>query len=225
MKAAPPVKSPGLPVVKICGITSAEDALYAAAAGADILGLVFYEKSPRAVRTEKAAEIAEVLRRHSSSPELAGVFVDSGIDEVLETASLAGLNYIQLHGSEDNAYISRLRGLLPSGTTIIKAVRVRDADDVALSLTFQSDYVLLDAYSSEGYGGTGKRFDWTLLKEYQGKDRLFLAGGLNAENVLDAYRTVSPFALDLSSGLERSKGVKDHEKIDALFRALSVLDA
>jgi phosphoribosylanthranilate isomerase len=213
------------PLVKICGITNEDDALYSARSGADILGLILYEKSPRFVSPERAAEITSRCREELKAlPLFAGVFVKAKVSFVVKAAAAIGLDFIQLHGDEDHQYLEDLMDSLGKAglfaVKIIRAFRVKDRSDVDAAAEYPSDYFLFDTFSEKDYGGTGKPFDWEIIRDFSGRDRLFLAGGISAENVLDAIRGVSPYAIDLSSSLEESSGKKDKKKIDTFFRAL-----
>lgn len=190
-------------LVKICGVTSLEDALASTEAGADALGFNFYPKSPRCVSTRAARDIVEKL---PPGVLTVGVFVNAGEPEdVARVASEVGLNAVQLHGDETRDYCSRL-----GGVEVIKALRVGPTfapEDVA---GFGVRSVLLDAYVAGEWGGTGHAFDWEVARRAREMARrLYLAGGLNASNVAAAVRAVRPFAVDVCSGVEASPGRKD----------------
>ncbi len=195
--------------VKICGITRLEDALAAYEAGADALGFVFYPKSPRCVSVETAREIAEALPPFASS---VGVFVDAPMEHVRRTAERVGLRAVQLHGNEPPAYCAEL------GVPAVKAFRVRDSVDFPFEAYRGCAAFLLDAYVKGEPGGTGRSFRWELAREACRRRRVILAGGLTPENVERAIQTVQPHAVDVSSGVEVSPGVKDHEKTAAFIR-------
>jgi phosphoribosylanthranilate isomerase len=198
-------------VVKICGITNAADALAAAGSGADALGLMFYEGSPRHVTVKAAAEIARQL---PPSVIKVGVFVNAPEDAVLRAIGECGLNIVQFHGDETPEYC----GLFPVMT--IKAFRVRDAGSLKALADYQTDAFLLDAHTPDKLGGTGTTFNWDLAMEAQKLGRpIFLAGGLTPENVAEAVRRVQPYAVDVSSGVEESPGKKDHQKMAAFIKA------
>lgn len=195
--------------VKICGITGKEDALTAVEAGADALGFVFYEKSPRHVSPQKAAAI---IRELPPFIQTVGLFVDEEAEQVNWTADFCGLDLVQLHGDEEPEYcvgISR---------RIIKAFRVRTAASLAAIRRYQVSGCLLDAWSPDVRGGSGQTFDWLLAGEACSAGRLILAGGLTPENVVDAVRCVSPYAVDVSSGVESAPGVKDPAKVREFIR-------
>ena len=197
--------------VKICGITNTEDGLAAAAAGADALGFVFYQASPRSISIASAAAIVREL------PPLilkAGVFVDAPADLVVRAISDCGLNLLQFHGEESPDYCMQF------GLMSMKAFRIRDKTSLAQLKNYPTDAWLLDAYSPDKVGGTGARFNWELALEARSWGRpIFLAGGLTPENVADAVRHVQPFGVDVSSGVEAAPGRKDHGKVQAFIKA------
>jgi len=198
--------------VKICGLTSVADAQAAAAAGADLIGLMFYAGSPRHVSLAQAAEIARALPPFVLR---VGVFVNP--DEALVTRAIAecGLNLLQFHGDEPSAFCTQF------GLMSVKALRVRDAASLQTLAEFHTDAFLLDAYSAAGRGGTGEQFNWDLAVAAQdwGKP-IFLAGGLTPANVAAAVRQVRPFAVDVSSGVEAAPGKKDPAKMQAFIAAV-----
>jgi phosphoribosylanthranilate isomerase len=191
--------------IKICGITNKEDALAAAHFGADALGFVF-ATSPRKVSAESARNIIKALPPFVTT---VGVFVDEDPERVSSIASLCGLDILQLHGSESVDYCRRF------DRRVIKAVRMQSRDELKnLSKYVDAvDGLLLDTYVPDKLGGTGITFDWKLAAEAKRYGRIILAGGLNPENVAAAISVVKPYAVDASSGLERSPGVKDHKKM------------
>ena len=197
--------------VKICGITNVADGLAAAEAGADMIGLMFYESSPRHITLARAAEISRAL-----PPFLmrVGVFVNAPADFVLRAISECNLTMLQFHGDETSDFCTQF------GLMNMKAIRVRDAGSLVQLENYQTDAFLLDAHSKNGLGGTGKKFNWELAVEAQkfGKP-IFLAGGLTPENVADAVRKVHPFGVDVSSGVESAPGIKDHAKVKAFITA------
>jgi len=198
--------------VKICGITNLADAQAAVAAGADVLGLNFYEGSPRRVSMKTAAAIANQLPPFVVR---AGVFVNADEDLVTRAIGECGLSLLQFHGDETPDFCVQF------GLMSMKAFRIRDAESLKQLPRFQTDAYLLDAFSPEARGGTGEKFNWELPVEAQkfGKP-IFLAGGLTPENVADAVRKVRPFGVDVASGVESAPGKKDHAKIRAFIAAV-----
>ena len=191
--------------IKICGITNKEDALAAAHLGADALGFIF-APSPRKISAERAREIIKALPPFIKT---VGVFVDEDPERVSTIAAMCGLDVLQLHGSESIDYCSSF------DRRVIKAVRLRSRDDLENLSKYVNvvDALLLDTYVPNKLGGTGITFDWKLAVEARRYGRIILAGGLNPENVAAAISMVKPYAVDASSGLEQSPGVKDHEKM------------
>lgn len=197
--------------VKICGITSLEDAMAAVEAGSDALGFIFYEKSPRYVPIEKAAAI---MRDLPPMIVKVGVFVDAEEEVVFQAIRKCGLNLLQFHGDESPQYC------LQFGLMSMKAFQVRDADSLTQLTDFKTDAWLLDAYSPNKLGGTGETFNWDLAVEAGKLGRpIFLAGGLTVDNVAAAVRHVQPYAVDVSSGVEASPGKKDHARVRAFIQA------
>jgi phosphoribosylanthranilate isomerase len=198
--------------VKICGITSVADGLAAAEAGADMIGLMFYEKSPRRLTLAQAAEISRALPPFVLR---VGVFVNPAAATVTRAIAECGLNLLQFHGDEDSDFCTQF------GVMSVKALRVRDAESLRPLEQFHTDAGGLDACSPAGLGGTGETFNWELAvaaKKF-GKP-IFLAGGLTPENVADAVRQVRPFAVDVSSGVESAPGKKDAAKVRAFIEAV-----
>ncbi len=197
--------------IKICGITRPEDALLAENAGAWALGFIFAKNTPRFITPESACEI---INRLSENIQKVGVFVNSTLEEVTKISKRAGLTKIQLHGEESAEFCTEAASL--TGKEVIKAFRIRDEKDLEQINSYKKviSYILLDTYSETRHGGTGKTFDWQIAQKAHCYDLpLILAGGLTPGSIIPAYEQVKPFALDLSSGLEKSKGIKDSEKI------------
>ena len=198
-------------VVKICGITSAHDGLNAVAAGADALGFMFYERSPRHITIASAAAI---IRELPPFVVKVGVFVDANEDLVLRAMGECGLNLLQFHGAESPEYCRQF------GLMSMKAFRIRDADSLKGLGDYQTDAWLLDTYVEDQPGGTGTSFPWDLAVEAKKLGRpIFLAGGLNPANVAEAVRHVQPYAVDVSSGVESAPGKKDPQKVRDFIKA------
>lgn len=198
-------------VVKICGVTRPEDAEAAVAAGADWIGLNFWPRSRRYVSVERAVEIAAAI---PGDVKKVGVFVNAAAPAVEEVARRVGLDLLQFHGDEDDAYLARF-----AGRPFLRALRVRTEADLRALPTLPTDLVLLDT-PTEGYGGSGCSFDWSLarLARASGK-RILLAGGLTPENVAAAIREVRPFGVDVASGVELAPGIKDAVKMRRFVQA------
>ncbi len=201
-------------VVKICGITNLKDALAAVSAGADALGFNFYKQSPRYIAPSAALKIIEQL---PDSVMSVGVFVNAGgPDEVARVADQIGLKAVQLHGDESPAYCRALKGRF-----VIKALRVAEGFEPSRVKEFETDAILLDAYSRRARGGTGRVVDWDVAREVRElHPKLFLAGGLSAENVADAVTAVRPFAVDACSSLESEPGKKDFGRVRAFIETV-----
>lgn len=216
--------------VKICGIKNVDDGRCAAEAGADLLGFVFYPKSPRYVEPAAAGEITTALREEfgEKAPRMVGVFVDEPPKRVRAILDEAGLDLAQLHGSEPPA---ELRMLHPRA---FKAFRPQSRGDAEGFTASYYDVVpededlpqfLIDAYHPWKFGGTGEMTDLAVAKLIAERFRLLLAGGLTPESVRPAIERVRPWGVDVSSGVEREKGVKDHDKIRAFIAAAREADA
>lgn len=185
--------------IKICGITNTEDALAAAAYGADAVGFVFYRGSPRYVSPERAREIVSHLPPFLTT---VGVFVNEKDEAMREVMEFTGMNVLQLHGDEPPAAC----GVWPK---VIKAFRVKDFVDLKPLEACRVSSFLLDTYAPDTYGGTGVAFNWDIAVEAKRYGSVILSGGLTPDNVVKALRWVKPYAIDVSSGVEASKGKKD----------------
>jgi phosphoribosylanthranilate isomerase len=198
-------------LVKICGVTRADDAQAAVAAGANAIGFVFWPDSPRFIDPFRARAIA---RRLPPFVTPIGLFVNQPRDYVGGVASLVRLGAVQLHGDETPEFAASL------DWPVIKALSVDRAAAWPVETT-----LLLDAHDPVRRGGTGQTIDWAAAAAIAARRRVLLAGGLTAENVAEAVERVRPFGIDVSSGVERSPGIKDERKIRELFEALSALPA
>ena len=201
---------------KVCGITSVADAKACCAAGVDAIGLNFYDPSPRCITVSLAVEIAAAV---GNEIQLVGLFVNHAVDDVRAIHQEIGLQYVQLHGDEDPNYLRQLKDL-----PLIKAFRCRENETAeivdflaactTLDITLQA--ILLDAFQSGSYGGSGQRLDWEALKNnthsFGGYDWV-LAGGVDADNVASAITVACPTAVDVASGVESSAGKKDAELV------------
>ncbi len=192
--------------VKVCGITTPDDARTAATFGADAIGLVFAD-SPRKVSSEEAREIAAAL---PDGVLKVGVFVNEEPEEVLRIAREVGLDYAQLHGDEGPEVVEEVRG---GGLKVMKALRVRGAGSLEVIDDYQADLFLLDAWSEKARGGTGERFDWGVAKSLSGRGNIVVSGGLSPGNVREAIRLFEPYGVDASSSLEDAPGKKNKERV------------
>jgi len=198
--------------VKICGITNLEDAEEAVRLGAWAIGLNHHPESPRLCAPEVAAEIGAALKRRC---EVAGVFVNSSLDEVARAADDEQLTMLQLHGDEGPAYCSE--AARRTGCKVIKALRVRSAADVQAAEAYRTDFHMLDAHRAGAPGGTGESFDWELAASRHSEVPLILAGGLTPDNVGEAIGVTHPFAVDVASGVEATPRRKDPALLTAFF--------
>lgn len=204
--------------IKICGVTNLDDALMCARAGANFLGLNFYEPSPRSVDVATARDISDGVRA-GFNLECVGVFVNQDKDEIKRIMREARLDIAQLHGDETAVECLALR---ERDVRIIKALRVGQSFkiDEAREYADVCEAVLLDAYNKTLYGGSGATFDWKIARAVKSfAPRLFLAGGLKPANVADAIKQVAPFAVDTASGVEASPRAKDKNLVRAFIEA------
>ena len=202
--------------IKICGITRPEDARAAVESGADALGLVFYPPSPRAVDVSQAKAAVEGVPAFVS---VTALFVNPTVEEVQSVLDNVRIDLIQFHGDEDDDFCRQFK------RPYIKALRVRQASDVVAScMRFPGALaILLDSYKPGVPGGTGETFDWSLIPETPPKP-IILAGGLEPDNVASAITRIRPFAVDISGGVEASKGIKDHRKIEEFVNEVYRVD-
>jgi phosphoribosylanthranilate isomerase len=194
--------------IKVCGITSLDDAIKAVELGADFLGFNFYPPSPRYIAPEKARAILA-----QAPPEIGKValFVNEPAEKIREIIGRQAFSGLQFHGDESATYC---RGW---ELKVIKAFRVRDRESLGAIDGFPADYYLVDSWAP-GYGGSGAPFPWSWLEGLR-PDRLILAGGLDAGNVAEAIRLVRPYGVDVCTGVEARPGIKDHEKLKAFIAA------
>lgn len=195
--------------VKICGITNLDDALQAVDAGADALGFVFYDLSPRCISFESAERIIGKLPPYVST---SGVFVNNPASFIDSAVEHCGINVVQLHGDETPTFCAGIRH------TVVKAFRIRNVASIGTIRNYSVSGYLLDAYVPGAYGGTGLTFNWETARMAKQFGPIVLAGGLNTENVRLAVETVQPYALDVSSGVEAGPGKKDHSKVSEFIR-------
>lgn len=190
--------------IKICGITTLEDALAAAELGADALGFNFFRESPRYIAPEKAAEIIFQLPPFVTA---VGLFVNETEEHVREIQKKANIQVLQFQGDEAPEFCERFEG------KVIKAIPVKNKEVLHSIVHYKVSAILLDGYKDGLRGGTGEIFDWDLAKHAATLKRIILAGGLTPENVADAVKRVRPYGVDVASGVEKAKGIKDYDKM------------
>jgi len=197
--------------VKICGIRSPEHAQVAIDAGADMLGLIFYEPSHRYIHPQSARALVESIQHEHTTADVVGVFVNCEADFINDIAEQVGLQFVQLHGDETPEFCHRIK------RPVIKALRLSGLDDISRARAYHetSWRILLDTPTAH-WGGTGETHDWTLARSVAQAMPILLAGGLTPENVAEAIRQVEPWGVDVSSGVETSR-VKDAEKMQAFI--------
>jgi phosphoribosylanthranilate isomerase len=207
-----------VPKVKICGLTNFEDALLAVQLGADLLGFNFYPKSPRYIEPKNAEKI---IRKLPAYVDIVGLFINESADYIRKISSDLMLNWVQLHGDESPGFCVSLDNM---PALVIKAIRIKDGNDIEYARNFATDALLLDAYHPTLYGGTGERFDWKLLPQLTGHKfgRTFLAGGITPENVIEAIGQ-GFYGIDICSGIESEPGKKDHKKMTELFNKIKAV--
>lgn len=199
--------------VKICGITSLEDARFVSGALADYLGFIFFEDSPRHITPAKAGAIINWVE----GPKCVGVFVNQPLDDVNMIGRQTGIDYVQLHGNENPDYCHLV------DKPVIKAIHIKEGDrraDIESRIEpylDTVDFLLFDTRIEGQWGGTGEVFDWTLLDKITQNVPFFLSGGLHSDNVRQACKVVHPYAVDLASGLEREPGIKDFDKVETFM--------
>ena len=198
--------------VKICGITNYEDAMDAINLGADFIGLNFYRKVPRYIKLREARKISKNAPKRVKK---VGIFVNSTLKNIKKIAKEIDLDCIQLHGNESPEFCREVKKA--TGKKVIKAIRVKSRRDLKKINKFDADFFMFDAYKKGHYGGTGKSIDFNLLKGI--KKKYFLSGGLNQNNVKKAIEKLKPFVVDASSGVEKSLGKKDYNKMKRFIEA------
>jgi len=202
--------------LKVCGLTSLEDARFVSGALAHYLGFIFYKGSPRHITPAKAGAIINWIE----GPECVGVFVNEPLDDVNAVARQTGIDYVQLHGEETPSYCQLIE------KPLIKVIHITDSDEPeAIAKKIEpyrkvADYFLFDTKTEDQWGGTGQTFDWQILEKITRDIPFFLSGGLNPRNVRLACQQVRPYAIDISSGLESEPGIKDFDKVEELMEEM-----
>ena len=206
--------------VKICGITQIKQGQEIAVLGANSIGFICVERSSRYITPDKIKAIANKL---PAQTDKVGVFADHSVAEIAKVVEEADLTSVQLHGKESPDFCDRLRSEIAPDIEIIKAFRIKTADSLKETAQYSScvDTLLLDAYHPQMLGGTGETIDWQDLKDFKPSLPWMLAGGLTPDNVAEALTRLQPDGIDLSSGVERSPGDKDLNKVAQLFEAIA----
>lgn len=207
--------------IKICGITSLDDARAAIEAGADMLGFNFYRPSARFIEPDTARQIIDSLKTESEPRQIetVGIFVNEPVTDVLNAVSVSGVDVVQLHGDELPAYCDELKSQL-SRQTVIKTLRVNAGFEPGEAWNYDVDAIMLDAFHDQLRGGTGRVINWDVARATREiVPRLFLSGGLSPENVAEAISRVQPYAIDACSSLESAPGRKDSARMKAFVRA------
>ena len=190
-------------------MTQLKDALFAVEQGVDAVGFIFYKKSPRAVTMKT---VREIIKKLPPLVETVGVFVNESAERVNKMADYCGLDLVQLHGEESPAFCRKIH------RRVIKAFRVKDLQSIKQLEKFPVSGFLLDTFSDDLHGGTGKTFDWNLALPAKKIGPVILAGGLTPSNIRQAVRRVRPYGVDVCSGVEKSSGIKDLEKVRAFLK-------
>ncbi|MCX7661954.1 MAG: phosphoribosylanthranilate isomerase [Candidatus Omnitrophica bacterium] len=204
--------------VKICGITNLEDAKLAQSLGADALGFIFYKKSPRYIDPEKVKSISGNIKKGTLK---VGVFIDEKRDKILEIAKYCSLDLLQFHGNESPEFCKHFREF-----RTIKAFRIKEKVSLEEISKYDTDFYLFDTFVRQTPGGTGKTFDWSILKRIREKIKkpIFLSGGINVDNLEEAIKTIKPEWLDVSSSLEEMPGKKSAIKMKKFFSLLKTYE-
>jgi phosphoribosylanthranilate isomerase len=237
--------------VKICGITNLDDALVAVEMGADMLGFVFFSRSPRCIDPERACEIVAALKQRGDAPHFVGVFVDESLERMRAIAATAQLDMAQLHGNESPEMVRELSSLgvktpryktapdqsgfpapfMGRSLVAVRALRPRDeaeaqaqVEEYRAAANGNVPAFIVDAFDAQRFGGTGARADWDIAARIAREFPILLAGGLNADNVAEAIRTVHPWGVDVSSGVERAPGLKDRGQVRRFIHKAKSVD-
>ena len=195
--------------VKICGMTNLKDVKVAVDGGVDAVGFIFYKKSPRSVTMQAVREIVLELPPFVDS---VGVFVNETAEQINKIADRCNLDRVQLHGNESPTFCKKIR------RRVIKAIRVKDIQSLKKLSDYPVSSFLLDTFSEDQYGGTGRVFDWNLAYPAKKYGPIILAGGLTPNNVRQAIQRIQPYGVDVCSGVESQPGIKDHKKMQIFLK-------
>ena len=205
-------------IIKICGIQNKDTLLCCEKNNVNFFGMIFYSKSPRNIRIESAIKLQKISENLNING--VGVFVNKNINELEEIINSLKLKFVQLHGSEDEAYIKKIK---KNGVKVIKSISVSRRDDLSEINKYQSiDYFLFDYKPLKGElpGGNAKSFDWSLLNNFKITKPWFLSGGINIDNIQQINNDINPYGIDLSSGVEKELGIKDNRIINSFVEKL-----
>ncbi len=204
--------------IKICGITNEQDALKAARLGASALGFIFYKKSPRFISPFKAKKIMDELPPFVTP---VGVFVNHNLGAMRDIINHTGIRVVQLHGDEDHHFCNRLKRY---NVKVIKVFRVGESFDARQLADYKVDAFMFDTLDKDAFGGTGKTFDWRMLKELKSQNvPIILSGGLNSQNVFEPVNELRPYAVDVNSSVEEAPGKKDPKKVQQFIDIVSYI--
>jgi phosphoribosylanthranilate isomerase len=217
--------------IKICGITNLEDAKKISELDADAMGFILSTDSPRRIENSRAKKIIRSVRKNNKNIYLVGVFVNEKIEKVLRDSDDLDLDMVQLSGDENREYLKTLYGR-SGDVKIIKALRIKNESQSGRTelgkdihkMKKYTDFILLDSYSKDIYGGTGVSFDWDIARDYNRTVPIILSGGLDAENIEKAIKTAKPFGVDASSKLEIYPGKKDISKVSEFIKTLRSME-
>ncbi len=199
--------------IKVCGLTNKKDALAVVNLDVWAVGFIFYKKSSRYVEPKDVKKIIDAL---SSKTLTVGVFVNQEEQEINDIVKTCGLKAVQFHGDETPKECMKIKGV-----KTIKAIRVKNKKDILKAAKYKTDYLLFDTFKEKVFGGTGKVFDWNLLKDKSlNKRKVILSGGLNPKNIVEAASSVKAYAFDVSSGVERRPGKKCHRLLKTFFKQI-----
>ena len=207
-------------IIKICGITEFSTAEFLIENNVDIMGFIFYAKSPRNISIKKAGQILDQLKEKRRKIKVTGVFVDENIEKIASIAKTLSLDFIQLHGNETPDYIDNLKDY-----SIIKAFRIKEDFTENEILKYKNSnikYFLTDTFQKEKPGGTGRTFNWKKFSFLKNMENIIISGGLNKDNILQAIKQFHPAGIDLNSGVEKSPGIKDKNKIAEILKLVKI---
>jgi len=200
--------------VKICGITTIDDALFCVSEGVCALGFNFYSKSPRYISPENACNIISKLPPFISA---VGLFVNEPKETVENIMNITGIDTLQFHGDETAEYCLNFKA-----KKVIKALRIKDKNDINRIFEYDVNGYLLDSYHPDLYGGSGLAFSWNMLTSLKNRDRIIVAGGINPDNIANLLQNVIPYGIDICSGVEKAPGLKDKNKIEKIMKVVSL---